>query len=643
MSHVPVSCDVQRGIATVTLDNPPVNALSDALRSALLATLRTLADQADVTAIVLTGKGRAFIAGADITEMDRPPARPFLPEITDAIATMGVPVIAAINGACLGGGLEIALACDARFAVADAMLGLPETKLGIIPGAGGTQRLPRLIGPEAAIGMICTASTIKAADAAGLVDAVVSDPLAHAQAHAAGIAKRDRGAASLTPLDDDSVQRLRANLVEGRRGGEAARAAFDLMVRSPQLSLAQTLAEERETFLRLRESDAAKALRYVFKAERRAGQLPASPQAATIGRVAVAGGGTMGAGIVQACLSAGVETVLLERNAEAASGARQRIEDVFDALVKRRRLAAADAGAQLARLTVASDPAAVAGCDLLIEAVFEDYDAKQALFDTLRPHLAPLTLVASNTSYLDIDRLAAMVDRPEQFAGMHFFAPASIMKLVEVIAGTGTAPETVATLVRLARKLGKIPVIAGNAEGFIGNRIFSAYRRAMEYLVEDGASPLEIDTALENFGFAMGPFSVFDMSGLDIAWAMRKRNAATRDPAQRYVNIADRLCELGLFGRKTGRGWYDHSSKERRLSAEALRLIAEEREAKSIVPHAIRPEEIVQAALRSMVEEARTLIEGGVAACESDVDIVLVTGYGFPREKGGPIWFSNQQ
>lgn len=638
MDHRPVSCAVRHGLATITLDNPPVNALSDTLRASMLATLQALDGRDDVSAVILTGKGHAFIAGADLTEMDRPPERPFLPEITQAIAAMRAPVIAAINGVCLGGGMEIALACDARFAVANAMLGFPETRLGIIPGAGGTQRLPRLIGLEAAIEMICGASTITAGASTGLVDAVVADPVAHAEAEAALVTKRDLGTGDIASLDDDTVQRLRQRWLAGRRGSEAVRAAFDLLVRSPHLPFGQALAEERETFLRLRNSDTAKALRHIFKAERRAGQIPAPAAAAPINRIAVAGGGTMGAGIAHACLAAGIDVVVLERDAEFAASARRRIDDAFDSLIKRGRLSATEAAEQLARLAVGHDPCAVAGCDLLIEAVFEDYDVKQALVDTLRPHLDPSTLIASNTSYLDIDRLSAMVADPGRFAGMHFFAPASIMKLVEVIAGAATAPETTARLVRLARRLGKIPVIAGNAEGFIGNRIFSGYRRAMEYLVEDGASPLAIDMALEDYGFAMGPFSVFDVSGLDVAWAMRKRNAVNRDPRHRSVGIADRLCEMGLFGRKTGRGWYDHSRYQRTVSAEAERLIAEERHSKCIVPRCVEPDEIIATALESMVQEGNALLKRGIASSESDIDVVMVTGYGFPREKGGPMY-----
>ncbi len=640
MTDTLVSCVVAQGVATVTLRNPPVNALSNGLRAALLSSLRELADRDDLSAVILTATGRSFIAGADITEMDLPPEQPYLPEITQAITRMRVPVIAAINGACLGGGLEIGLACDARFAAPGALLGLPETRLGIIPGAGGTQRLPRLVGLERAIDMICAATTVDAATAkeTGLIDEVADDVLAYAVANAATTPKRDLGRQEFAALDTAGMQQLRRRFVDSRRSSDAVRSAFDVLAASPALSFEEGLALERETFLRLRDSAAARALRYVFKAERRAGHLADKATIQEISRIAVAGGGTMGSGIAQACLSAGLHVTVLERDAQAADGALTRIEDAVDTSTRRGRISPEQAKSQLSRLTVGHDPAAAAQCDMLIEAVFEDYDVKRALFDAVKPHLSPSTLVASNTSYLDIDRLARIAPEPGSFIGMHFFAPASMMKLVEVIPGAATTPSATASIVRFARRLGKTPVIAGNAEGFIGNRIFSAYRRAMEYLVEDGASPLAIDEALEEYGFAMGPFSVFDMSGLDIAWAMRKRNAATRDPRQRYVRIADRLCEMGHFGRKTGMGWYDHSGKERKLNANAVRLIEEERQAKGIVGRDVTPDEIVETALASMRREGEALLEEGIAACPSDIDVVMVLGYGFPRDRGGPIY-----
>lgn len=640
MQKDPVTLVVSDGIALLTLSNPPVNALSDCLRGQLLRSLSSLASRPDVSAIILTGEGHNFIAGADIAEMDIPPNKPYLPEITQMIAAMKVPVIAAIRGACLGGGLEIALACDVRLATADAILGLPETRLGLIPGAGGTQRLPRLVGLVRAIEMICGGGMIKAADAvlSGLVDAVVADPVVHGRQIASNVAKRDIATNAIVRPDDEILERLAKRFLNGRRAAEAVKDAFRLLKTSDMRSFDQGLVEERAIFLRLRESPSAQALRYLFKAERQAGKSPEAAQIDSISRIAVAGGGTMGSGIAEACLTAGYEVLVMERSQDAAASAQARIEASLQALIKRGRISPEAAAASVRCLDVTTDPALVSSCDLLIEAVFEDYATKEALFDALKPHLRASTLIASNTSYLDIDRLAQMLPYPTNFAGMHFFAPASVMKLVEVVAGQETSDNAMASIAKLARRLGKVPVIAGNVEGFIGNRIFSAYRRAMEYLVEDGASPLEIDSALEDFGFAMGPFSVFDVSGLDIAWAMRKRNATTRDPRQRYVRIADRLCEKGLFGRKSGCGWYDHSHSERTVSAAAESIIADERSLKGIVPRSIGKDEIVDVALATIFHEASTLLEEGVAQRASDIDVVLANGYGFPREKGGPMY-----
>jgi 3-hydroxyacyl-CoA dehydrogenase len=631
---------VTDGIALLVMDNPPVNALSDGLRTSLLAALQRLAGQADVHAVILTGRGCAFIAGADINEMDALPVRPFLPEVVDAIAAMPMPVIAAINGTCLGGGAEIALACDGRFAVLSAVIGLPETKLGIIPGAGGTQRLPRLVGIGKAIGMICEGVMLKADDALaiGLLDAVVDDPLLHAQQAWRVTGKRNLAGRAVPPADAEAITRLAARITGRYRRSEAVMSALELLLASRDLPFAEGVRRERETFLRLRESEAARALRYLFKAERLASRSPGAGAIRTISQVGVAGGGTMGSGIALSFVQAGVPVVVLERDAQAAEAAQDRLFSMIDTLVARGRLTGKDADGCRRRVGFDHDLSAAANCDLIVEAVFEEYEAKQALFSGLGPHLKMGTIVASNTSYLDIDRLAAMLPEPANVAGMHFFAPANVMKLVEVIRGAETAPSVVATINAVARRLGKVPVTAGNAEGFIGNRIFSAYRRQMEYLVEDGASPKDVDEALEAFGFAMGPFSVFDMSGLDIAWAMRKRKAADRDPQERYVRIADRLCEAGLFGRKSGRGWYDYTAPTRTLSAEAQAFIDEERRRKGIVPKHFAAEEIVDVALRAMAQEGQALLAQGVAERASDIDMVLVTGYGFPRDKGGPMY-----
>lgn len=635
-----VTCEIADGLATLTIDNPPVNALSYGVREALMAALTALRGRHDISTIILTGRGSTFIAGADINEMDAPPERPFLPELTDAIMTMPMPVIAAINGTCLGGGAEIAFACDARYAVPKALIGLPETKLGIIPGAGGTQFLPRLIGLERAIEMVCEGRLVKAGDpeARGLVDAVVDDAVAHARVAARTVVKRDLASWTVPEADEAALDRLAARISSKHRRSDAVMSALNLMRATGTMSFVEGIVRERATFLRLRASAAAQALRYLFKAEREASRGLPGAGGQPVTHVGVAGGGTMGSGIALSFVQAGFQVIVLERDAGSSNAAQQRMSSMISALVDRDRIPTQEAGAYLARIGFDHDLAAAGNCKLVVEAVFEDYEAKQALFNGLAPHLRPGTIVASNTSYLDIDRLAAMLPEPVNVLGMHFFAPANIMKLVEVVRGAQTDPSAIATVIGLCRRLGKVPVIAGNAEGFIGNRIFSAYRRAMEYLVEDGASPKEIDEALEEYGFAMGPFSVFDMSGLDIAWAMRKRKAAERDPQERYVRIADRLCEAGLFGRKTGCGWYDHSAPTRSVSDEAAAFIDEERKSKGIAPRRVSAKEIVDAALSAMALEGKALLTEGVAARASDIDVVLVTGYGFPPDRGGPMY-----
>jgi 3-hydroxyacyl-CoA dehydrogenase len=639
----PVRLSVNQGVAVLTFDNPPVNALSDRMRQALLDALKTLARRDDIAAVVLTGKGSAFIAGADIDEMDLPPERPFLPEVTDAIAAMTMPVIAAISGACLGGGTEIALACDYRIAAPGARIGLPETRLGIIPGAGGTQRLPRLVGLKQAITLICEAHVLKA-DAAlgcGLVDAVADNPLVAAEEVWRSIAKRDLSAVPIPAEDERVLEALRERVSNRFKRSEPVLSVLDLMLSSKSLAFADGVRREREIFLRLRQSQSAKALRYLFKAERQAARLPEGAAIRKIERIGIAGGGSMGSGIALAFAQSGFPVLVFERDARAALAAQERLSSTIDALVVRGRLVERDAQACKRLVGFDHDLSPVANCDLLVEAVFEDYDSKRLLFERLAPHLRPGAIVASNTSYLDIDRLAADLPEPDNVLGMHFFAPANVMKLVEVIRGAETDPAVVASIVGVARRLGKVPVIAGNAEGFIGNRIFAAYRREMEYLVEDGADPKDVDEALEAFGFAMGPFSVFDMSGLDIAWAMRKRNAATRDPDMRYVHIPDRLCEAGLFGRKTGRGWYDHAADKRTVSPEAMHIIRDERQRKNIVPREIAADEIVSIALETMAREGAALVAEGVAQRPSDIDLVLVSGYGFPRDKGGPMFIAS--
>jgi 3-hydroxyacyl-CoA dehydrogenase len=643
---LPVRVQRADGIAVVTIDNPPVNALSQAVRSELLRVFRSLVDESDVRGIVLIGAGRDFVAGADIREMDMAPLEPSLPQVILAMEACRQPIVAAISGNALGGGFELALACDRRLAAEGATVGLPEVKLGIIPGAGGTQRLPRLVGVARAIALIAAGRRVPAKEAAalGLVDRVVEgDLLAAARAEVAQANKHRLSEAAVPAGDDAEIEKAAAEALRGARGVPAVGKAIELVrLAAGSLSFDKAVRTERATFVTLRDSAEAKALRHLFFAERNAQKVPgvAGAKARRIERVAVIGGGTMGSGITVALADAGLSVVLVERDDAALAAVRKRIGATYDRVVAGGRLSRAAADERISRIALGTEWAAIAEADLVIEAVFEEMDVKLEVFRRLDELARPGTVLATNTSYLDVNRIAQATRRPQDVVGLHFFSPANVMRLLEIVRGEATAPDVLATGFALARKLGKVAVVAGVCEGFIGNRIFSAYRTQMEYLVEDGAWPEDVDRALEAYGFAMGPFAVFDLAGLDIAWAGRKRRAATRDPRERYVAVADRLCEMGRFGRKTGRGWYlyPEGAKKPVPDPEVRPLIEAEAAAKGIRRRAVTAEEIQQRALATMVNVAAQILADGMALRASDIDLVEANGYGFPAFRGGPLF-----
>ena len=643
---LPVRVQRADGIAVVTIDNPPVNALSQAVRSELLRVFRSLVDESDVRGIVLIGAGRDFVAGADIREMDMAPLEPSLPQVILAMEACRQPIVAAISGNALGGGFELALACDRRLAAEGATVGLPEVKLGIIPGAGGTQRLPRLVGAARAIALIAAGRRVPAKEAAalGLVDRVVEgDLLAAARAEVAQANKHRLSEAAVPAGDDAEIEKAAAEALRGARGVPAMGKAIELVrLAAGSLSFDKVVRTERATFVTLRDSAEAKALRHLFFAERNAQKVPgvAGAKARRIERVAVIGGGTMGSGITVALADAGLSVVLVERDDAALAAVRKRIGATYDRVVAGGRLSRAAADERISRIALGTEWAAIAEADLVIEAVFEEMDVKLEVFRRLDELARPGTVLATNTSYLDVNRIAQATRRPQDVVGLHFFSPANVMRLLEIVRGEATAPDVLATGFALARKLGKVAVVAGVCEGFIGNRIFSAYRTQMEYLVEDGAWPEDVDRALEAYGFAMGPFAVFDLAGLDIAWAGRKRRAATRDPRERYVAVADRLCEMGRFGRKTGRGWYlyPEGAKKPVPDPEVRPLIEAEAAAKGIRRRAVTAEEIQQRALATMVNVAAQILAEGMALRASDIDLVEANGYGFPAFRGGPLF-----
>jgi 3-hydroxyacyl-CoA dehydrogenase len=641
---------VSNGVLLIEIDHPPVNALSTDVRKGLLAAIAQGEATADVAAMVITGAGSIFIGGADIREFGAPPADPVLPTVLAAIENASKPVVAAINGAALGGGLEVALATHRRIAGPSATLALPEVKLGIVPGAGGTQRLPRLIGIPAAIDLIATGRIASASEALnlGIVDRIESGDLrvaAIAEARSlVGSAMRRTGACETPAATAEAIDAAASKALARARGQNAPQEAVRLVRLSAERPFADGLAEERRTFLALRGSEQAAALRHVFFAERAAAKVPGleDVKPRKIEAIGVVGLGLMGSGIATCALDAGFAVIGIEPSEDAAAKGRSRIGGLLDRALQSGRIDDAGKADRLCRLATSAEFQSLSTADLVIEAVFDDLAVKTDLFARLDGIVRPDAILATNTSYLDPDAIAAATKRPERVLGLHFFSPANVMRLLEVVRCTRTAPDVLATGLAVAKRLRKLPIVCGVTEGFIGNRIFSAYRREAEFLLEDGALPQQIDAAMEAYGFAMGPFAVFDLAGLEIAWARRKRQAATRDPTARYVDIADHLCEAGRLGLKAGRGWYGYRDGKREVDPEVTALIEQRRAAKGLAARSISDEEVKQRLLASMAAEGAALLAAGIAARASDIDLVMINGYGFPAHKGGPMFAAEQ-
>jgi len=639
-------------VAVVIIDNPPINAGSAEVRSGVLAAIEQARADPEVSAIVVMGAGNTFIAGADLREFGQQLAEPQLPAVIAAIEACEKPVVAALHGAALGGGFELALGCDARVALAGTVVGLPEVTLGIIPGAGGTQRLPRLIGIPKAIAMICSGERVPAdrALSLGLIDKVAPTDF---RDHAISWARAMRGSKArvrdlaVPAHDEASIAAAAADALRTGKGRPAVRAAIDGVVSAKTLPIDQALAQERDAFQSLRGSREARALRHLFFAERDAARHPAlaTATARPVKTIAVIGAGTMGTGIAIAALDGGFNVALLEQEAVALGSGVDRIRSHYASRVKSDKISAAEAAEREARLKAGLDWSILSDADLIIEAVFEDLKVKQEVFRHLDEAARPGAVLASNTSYIDLDAIAAVTSRPQDVVGLHFFSPAQVMRLLEIVRGTATSPDVLATCLHLAKPLRKIAVVSANAFGFIGNRIYAAYRRQCEFMLEEGASPQQVDAALEAFGFAMGPFAVADMSGLDIAWRMRQSFAAKRDPKARYVHIPDLLCEAGRLGQKTGAGYYryDKPGGPRQVDPAVEQIIDQARAAKGIVARSLGEREITQRALLSMVNEAALLLHERVAQRASDIDVVMVNGYGFPKWEGGPVFWAGER
>lgn len=647
-AETPISYQLRGTVGVLTIDNPPVNVGSQAVRLGLVRGIER-ATSDGVSGAIIIGAGKTFIAGSDLKEFGRPLDWPQLPDVIAVIEEAPFPVVAALHGVALGGGLELALGCDYRIAAPGTKVGLPEVSLGFVPGAGGTQRLPRLVGVSRGIELICSASRIAADHALdiGLIDAVVSGDLLDAALDFVGQHPEKRPVRSIaTPSETHDVIEAAASKAQKRgKNRPNISEAIRLIRRATEPEMADALADERRVFQDMRVGPDATALRYLFFAERRAATVEGldGSCAKTIAQVGVVGGGTMGQGIVRACLKAGLPVTLLERDETALRMSLEKVGAHLDAQVAKGRLDPNDRAEQSERLSGAVDPGVLAQCDLVIEAVFEDMQVKREVIGQLEPVLSPDALIATNTSYLDIDAMSEGMACPGRLIGLHFFSPADVMPLLEVVRAEQTSDTALATGLKLARTLGKQPVVSRVAEGFIGNRMYAAYRRRAELLVLDGASPQQVDAAAVDFGFAMGPFAVADMSGLDIAWAMRKRQTATRAPQARYVTIPDRLCEAGRLGRKTGAGWYDYSSGTAQPDAIVDALIDAARAEAGVTPQSYDCDTIQRQLLAAIVNEAACLLEESVAQRASDCDVTFANGYGFPRWRGGPLYWAALQ
>ncbi|MBL8521550.1 MAG: enoyl-CoA hydratase/isomerase family protein [Betaproteobacteria bacterium] len=652
---------MEDGVAVICIDHPPVNALSQAVRAGLLAALGQAQADPSVRAVVLHCAGRTFIAGADVTEMNLPPQPPLLPEVTLAIENSPKPVVAALHGTALGGGFEVALAAHWRIAEAGAKVGLPEVLLGLLPGAGGTQRLPRLVGIARALEMITAGKPIDATAAleAGAVDqvehggpeALRTAAIVAARRLAEGtLPVRRTGQLPVTPVEESVFENARVNAAKARHPLPAPVQCIAAVEAAQRLPLQEGLQRERELFVALRASPQSAALRHVFLAEREVAKvpgLPADTPTRDVHRVAVIGAGTMGSGIAMCFANAGIEVALLDADAAGLARGMQTIRRLYAASVARGSLAEDEAARRIARIAPAAPPgeeAALGQADLLIEAAFEDIDVKRSVFQRMEACAKPGAILATNTSYLDIARIASFTKRPQDVVGMHFFSPAHVMRLLENVRTRETADDVLATVMKLGRTLGKVAVMVGGADGFVGNRMLATRTREAFFLLEEGALPAKVDHALVEFGFPMGPFAMADLAGLDIGWRNRKARAHLRRPGVRDCDLLDQVCALGRFGQKSGAGWYRYGADGRTPLPDPLitQLIEAHSKTAGIERRAIPDEDIVERCLLAMINEGARILGEGVASRASDIDMVWVHGYGFPAWRGGPMYYANQ-
>ena len=645
-------------VGVIVIDNPPVNAIAPSVRDGIAAAAAELRDDPAVAALVLHCAGNTFMAGADIRKLGAAPSRLTSAEVIQQLEDVPKPSVAALQGNALGGGLEFALGCHYRCAAPATSLGLPEVNLGLIPGAGGTQRLPRLVGVQKALDMIVSAKPVSAREAlaVGLVDHMLAgkDVLAEAVAYAQELASqravlRKTRAIEIPETPEEVFSSAAQNAARSRRGEQAPLRAIDAVRSAARQSFEAGMQSEKELFTALRDSPQSRALRRLFLAERQVSKIPGIDKAAKlrpIGRVGVVGAGTMGRGIAMACANAGLAVSLVEVDAQALDRALAAIRETYAGSMSKGRMSEADLRAHVERIAGTTDLERLRGCDLIVEAIFEDMAVKQRLFRDLDRICRPGAILATNTSALDIDAIASSTSRPGEVLGLHFFSPAHVMRLVEVVRGRETALEVIATSMEFAKRLRKVAVLAGNCDGFIGNRMLAGYRREAEFLLLEGATPEQVDGALVRFGMSMGPHAMGDMAGLDISAAGRKRRRLEgKIPNdERFGAVADRLVEAGRLGQKSGSGFYRYEQGARAPlpDPEVHALIEREAARLGIQRRQIADEEIVERCILPLINEAARIVEEGIALRPGDVDVVWVNGYGFPRYRGGPMCHADE-
>ena len=652
-------------VAVITLDNPPVNGLGYDTRRALTDGLERAQADATIRAVVIAGAGKAFSGGADIREFGTPKAlqEPNLLSVILAVEHCSKPVVAAIHTVCMGGGLELALGCHYRIAAPGCKVALPEVKLGLIPGAGGTQRLPRVLGVEPALNMMVSGEPVNSELLAQLPGQKLFDKLAASvesltdEALALAREAADRHAdGSALPLvrhlpckhkDGDAYFQFARNMVKGMAKHFPAPAkCVDAVEAATKKKFADGMAFEREMFINLMWTAECRSLRHLFSAERAASKIPDVPEDTPkreIASVAIIGAGTMGGGIAMNFLNAGVPVKILEMKQEALDRGIATIRKNYEAQVKKGKLKQDKYEQRMALLSTTLSYDDIGSADLVIEAVFEEIGVKEAVFKELDRVMKPGAILATNTSTLDVNKIANFTQRPQDVVGMHFFSPANVMKLLEVVRGDATAKDVLATVMAISKKIKKTAVVSGVCDGFIGNRMIEQYGRQGGFLLDEGCTPEQVDKAIEKFGFAMGPFRMGDLAGNDIGWAIRKRRYVEK-PDMKYSKTADLLCEKGRFGQKTGAGWYDYVPGKRDAipNTEVVQMIEEHRKSLGITPRKISDEEIVQRLVFSLVNEAAHILEEGIANKASDIDVVYIFGYGFPVHRGGPLNYANE-